>query len=132
MKTLQAHLKSHHDTSSSKYASLSTERLVALADSKCHDLLSNIWHDEGARLALGFLTKLSGLEMVNDSTTSSDALTPTSKPEVSNISNGVGTFLKLTHPPAPYHASSASSYRSRSSSYQSQEDSQTRIFFPEV
>lgn len=46
----------------SKYTSLETERLVALAGSKFQDILRDLWRGQEGRRALEFLAELSGLK----------------------------------------------------------------------
>ena len=59
---LQQHLASHDETTPSKYGSLSTERLLALADSKLRDLLRDYWSGRQGDQALDFLIELAGLK----------------------------------------------------------------------
>ncbi|KAJ6621536.1 hypothetical protein B0H10DRAFT_2017709 [Mycena sp. CBHHK59/15] len=59
LKILRAHVLRHGPT---KYASLSTQKLLALADSKLQDLLATQWTGSTGRSALGFLIELSGLQ----------------------------------------------------------------------
>ncbi|KAH9933438.1 uncharacterized protein B0H18DRAFT_645376 [Fomitopsis serialis] len=49
-------------TASSKFDSLSTDRLVGLRDSRLHDLLRATWKNEDGRRALHFLIDLAGLQ----------------------------------------------------------------------
>ena len=61
-KLVQDRLNSDDSAITSKYASLETERLVALANSKFQDLLRNLWHSREGRRAIEFLAQLLGLK----------------------------------------------------------------------
>ena len=59
---VQERLNSVDRAITSKYASLETERLVALANSKFQDLFQNLWHSQEGCRALEFLVQLAGLK----------------------------------------------------------------------
>jgi hypothetical protein len=59
---LQQHLASRDETTTSKYGSLSTERLLALSNSKLRDLLHEYWGGRQGDQALDFLIELAGLK----------------------------------------------------------------------
>jgi hypothetical protein len=61
--TIQEHLEHRDgDLTTSKYNTLSTERLLALAESRFHDLLQDHWHEVEGRATLTLLTELAGLK----------------------------------------------------------------------
>ena len=57
----QDHVKRHDDRTSSKYHTLSTERLSAFCDAKFRDLLNDYWHGDEGLSALNLLKELAGL-----------------------------------------------------------------------
>ncbi|KAJ7648234.1 hypothetical protein DFH06DRAFT_1095677 [Mycena polygramma] len=69
LKALRANLQNHGGFA--KYGSLSTEKLLAVAESKLRDLLAGPWAGPGGRTALIFLADLSGLRQLNVSSTRS-------------------------------------------------------------
>lgn len=62
LKSIRERLNYDDGVLTSKYLSLETERLVALADSKFQDLLRNFWQSCEGRRALEFLTQLCGFK----------------------------------------------------------------------
>ncbi|RDB23829.1 hypothetical protein Hypma_008945 [Hypsizygus marmoreus] len=87
LRALREHLKSPTGSAPSKYASLPTNRLVALTNSKHQDLLRRIWLGHNGRRALDFLTKLSGIDdgSGSDSTTLSEPLSVMSTAQLPTI-----------------------------------------------
>ncbi|KAJ7773613.1 hypothetical protein DFH07DRAFT_801257 [Mycena maculata] len=64
LKVLHANVLRH---GSQKYSTLSTEKLLALADSKLQELRSVRWADSSGRSALNFLSELFGLDQMEAS-----------------------------------------------------------------
>ncbi|EPT03072.1 hypothetical protein FOMPIDRAFT_97971 [Fomitopsis schrenkii] len=84
-------------TSSSKFASLSTGRLVALRDSRVQDLLTT-WKDESGRRALHFLIDIAGLEA---SSATIDASRPLQAPDVAEDKTDVQCAPRTPFPVPP-------------------------------
>jgi hypothetical protein len=59
---IQDHLVFHSDSTSSKYETLATDRLLALAESKLQGLLQASWSGREGHQALDFLIELAGLK----------------------------------------------------------------------
>jgi len=73
---IQEHIPSHTESTFSKYDALSTERLLALTDSKFQELSEDAWFGVKGRQALNFLIELAGLTM-----TDADSLDPSNTPQ---------------------------------------------------
>ncbi|KAF8074586.1 hypothetical protein FPV67DRAFT_1474082 [Lyophyllum atratum] len=84
LRLLREHLRSHGGDITSKYSTLSIERLSALVEAKCQDLLRHRWSDPSGRRALDFLAKACGLEVANASSVEHNSLNPTNVQSKSN------------------------------------------------
>ncbi|KZT07535.1 uncharacterized protein LAESUDRAFT_758541 [Laetiporus sulphureus 93-53] len=62
LKILRRRILDPAATHSSKYDSLSTDRLIGLRDSRQHDLLRKYWKHDGGRRALHLLTDIAGVQ----------------------------------------------------------------------
>lgn len=89
----------------SRYSALSTDRLLALADSKLHELTKSHWHGRGA--GLDWLAELAGLRQLQPSSKSQVRLAemkaPDSELQVNSLPSGPPPPLPIAAAHHPSH-----------------------------